>query len=78
MQSIAFARSIVPQPAPGRNRNQTLRGKWVAAASTSLPMVCPFAIGKAFDLAAAIRRPGVGSSRIRHTEPDVDEVVVGN
>jgi len=26
---------------------------WVAAASASLPMVCPFAIGKAFGLAAA-------------------------
>jgi hypothetical protein len=29
---------------------------WVASASESLPMVCPFAIGKAFGLAAATRR----------------------
>jgi hypothetical protein len=28
---------------------------WVAAASASLPLVCPFAIGKAFGLAAATR-----------------------
>jgi hypothetical protein len=31
---------------------------WVAAASASLPMVCPFAIGKAFGLADATQRQG--------------------
>jgi len=29
---------------------------WVASASAGLPMVCPFAIGKAWGLAAPTRR----------------------
>jgi len=37
----------------GRILAQRVRTLWVAAASGRLPMVLPFAIGKAFGLAAA-------------------------
>ena len=44
---------------------------WVAAASASLPMVCPFAIGKAFGLAAATHEPYVCCARILSYTPRI-------
>jgi hypothetical protein len=49
---------------PGKGTLLGGTGKLVGSGKRSLPMVCPFAIGKAFGLAAATRP--LGRSRLRH------------
>jgi len=58
------------------------RRRWVAAASASLPMVCPSVIGKTFGLAAATRPPGyshrhraAGPCPLLHDPPKRSRVV---
>ena len=52
---LASLREVILVPAEGRAVKVLGHRRWVAAASASLPMVCPSAIGKTFGLAAATR-----------------------